>query len=308
MPIAEQDPWRKPYFAGVSCPAQVFIPTEDADAYRLYPAHRWVYNKLLIAETQGLPHGPHGLAPPSFPVFSKPIYNMRGMGEGSRALRSRADYIRHQAPGHMWMALLDGEHVSSDAAVIAGRPVWWRHTTGKAGAHGTFDYWTIHAAAKPKLERYLGEWIGRTLATYTGYLNFETIGGRIIETHLRLTDQWPDLYGGKPWVEALVALYSHKRWPLDDRGRRTGYSVILFGPHGYRYRKPAARTVAALLKRPGVSSLQLSFHEDRDPAHHAMPPGGFRLAIVNCWDLDAGKAVRRRLAEHFRATRRRART
>jgi hypothetical protein len=26
-----------------------------------------------------------------------------------------------------------------------------------------------------------------------------------------------------------------------------------------------------------------------------MPPGGFRLAIVNCWDLDAGLASREEL-------------
>ena len=27
-------------------------------------------------------------------------------------------------------------------------------------------------------------------------INLETIGGRIIEVHLRFADQWPDLYGG----------------------------------------------------------------------------------------------------------------
>jgi hypothetical protein len=33
-----------------------------------------------------------------------------------------------------------------------------------------------------------------------------------------------------------------------------------------------------------------------------MPPGGFRLAIVNCWDLEAGKQARERLALRFWAT------
>jgi hypothetical protein len=27
-----------------------------------------------------------------------------------------------------------------------------------------------------------------------------------------------------------------------------------------------------------------------------MPPGGFRLAIVNCWELGAGRAVRDELS------------
>jgi hypothetical protein len=38
---------------------------------------------------------------------------------------------------------------------------------------------------------------------YTGILNTETIGGRMIEVHLRMSDQWPDLYGAG-WVDALV--------------------------------------------------------------------------------------------------------
>ena len=42
----------------------------------------------------------------------------------------------------------------------------------------------------------------------------------------------------------------------------------------------------------GVSSVQITFHEDKDPAHHAMPPGGFRVAIVNSTTLEAGRRGR----------------
>jgi hypothetical protein len=48
-----------------------------------------------------------------------------------------------------------------------------------------------------------------------------------------------------------------------------------------------------------VSSIQITFHEDRDAALHAMPPGGFRLGIVNCWDLDVGLQTRQALADLF---------
>ena len=43
---------------------------------------------------------------------------------------------------------------------------------------------------------------------------------------------------------------------------------------------------------PGVSSVQITFHENKAPEHHAMPPGGFRLAIVNAHTLAAGQAGR----------------
>src|SRR4029077_7228131 len=99
------DPWRLQYFTHVK--TDVDITTEDSDAWQWYPAHRWVYDKLAIAQSQGIEAGPHGTKPPRFPIFSKPIVNLKGMGIGSRVLRSQADYEAHAAPGHFWMRLLE---------------------------------------------------------------------------------------------------------------------------------------------------------------------------------------------------------
>jgi len=139
-----------------------------------------------------------------------------------------------------------------------------------------------------------GAWCRTHLAGYTGLINLETIGGRIIEAHLRFADQWPDLYG-PGWVEAVVHLHVTGEWVYADSDRVDGYSVVLFGPHGPRYRHPPAALVEEVRAMPGVSSVQITFHEDKDPAHHAMPPGGFRLAIVNSHTLEAGRAGRDRL-------------
>jgi hypothetical protein len=298
MPIVENDPWRQQYFTGIDCPDEVTIPTDDALAYILYPSHHWVYNKLLICETQGLAHAPHGIPPSQFPVFSKPIYNLRGMGTGGKVLTSLAAYERATTPGHMWMQLLVGEHVSTDVAVVDGEPRWWRHTLGKTLGKGMFDYWTVLAEPRPEIEAYCGAWVRDHFSNYSGVVNFETIGGKIIEAHLRFTDQWPDLYG-LGWIESIVELYAHKRWCYVDEHRRVGYSVVLFGEHGRRYQKVDQSTVADLLTRPAISSLQITFYADKPPAAHAMPPGGFRLAIVNCWDLTAGLAVREQLRQLF---------
>ncbi len=300
MPICEADPWRLQYFRAVDCPPDVNIPTEDSDGWTWNPNERWVYDKVAVALSQGLDAGPHGTTPPRFPVFSKPITNLKGMGIDSRVLRTARDYDRHHRPGHMWMTLLEGRHVSSDIAVVAGAPCWWRHVTGVPGPRGTFDFWTVHAAANAAIEARCGAWIRRYLGGYTGMVNLETIGGAIIEVHLRFSDQWPDLYGAG-WVEALVRLYRHGAWRFDDRDRRDGFSVVLFGRKGPRYRHPPKAAVAAIRRRRGVSSVQITFDEDRVPASHAMPPGGFRLAIVNAWDLSVGRAARDDLKAHFPA-------
>ena len=299
MPFRGVDPWREQYFEHQPVPEELVIPIDDATAWELYPAQRWVYNKLLICASQGLPHGPHGVEPPHYPVFSKPIYNLRGMGTGSQALRSAKAYRAALEPGYLWMPLLTGRHVSSDAAVVDGRARWWRHTTGAPGKGGTFDYWTVHAAPDAALETYLDAWLARGLAGFTGMVNFETIGGRIIECHLRMAEQWLDL-NGPGWLAAVVALYAGKGWQFRDAARREGYSVVLFGAHEERW-SIAPEAVARCRARPEIASIQITFEEGCPPRDHANPPGGFRLAIVNCWSLAAGRAVRAELRRTFAA-------
>src|SRR5256885_8662223 len=209
MPFCEADPWRLQNFEGVPCPPEVRIPTEDANAYQWYPAHRGIYNKLAVAESQGLACAPHGVPPPAFPVFSKPIVNLRGMGVGSRLLPDREDYERHLTPGHFWMTLLEGEHVSTDLAVQAGRVMWLRHSLGTPAEGGTFDYWTIEAAARAPLEEHLGGWVAQQLATYTGMLNLESIGGGSLLPPPPVVQHMPGPLRARP-APAPV-------WPLQHR-------------------------------------------------------------------------------------------
>ena len=298
MPFCEADPWRMQYFEGVPCPAQVRIPTEDPDAYAWHPQHQWVYDKLRLCASQELACAPHGVEPPEFPVFSKPITNLRGMGVGSRVLQSCADYRRYLTAGHFWTTLLEGEHVSTDVAVVRGKATWRRHSRGIPAGQGMFDYWTIEAAARPELEAYLEAWLASNLGSYTGMANFETIGGRIIDAHLRFADQWPDLYG-RDWLEAVVGLYQYGEWRFSEPARSNGYSIALFGAHGREYRHPPAALVEQVRAMPQVTSVQISFHRDRPAATHAMPPGGFRLAIVNSRDLEKGRAALAVLARVF---------
>jgi hypothetical protein len=298
MPIHERDPWRLQYFESIACPQNVFIPTDDADAYRWNPTHRGVYNKLFVAESQGLACAPHGVEPTHYPVFSKPIVNIEGMGVGSRALRNPHEYRRHYHPGNMWMTLLTGRHISSDFAVIDGNVRWARHSVGLSRPGGTFDYWSIEADRLPALEEYCAAWIQSYLRGYSGMLNLETIGGKIIEAHLRFSDQWPDLYGDG-WLDAMVRLYAQGLWDYRDSDRRTGYSVVLFGPHGRQYACPNRELTARIRAYDAVSSLQITFHPDQPAESHSMPPGGFRLAVINVWELSAGLSARRELAQAF---------
>src|SRR5262249_43185373 len=105
---------------------------------------------------------------------------------------------------------------------------------------------------------------------------------------------------GRGWADSVVRLYQEGVWNFPDVERRDGYSVVLFGPHGSALSPPPSDLVEQVRQMPGVSSVQITFHEDRPPERHAMPPGGFRLAIVNAWTLPAGCAGREKLRAHFR--------
>ncbi len=216
MPICEADPWRFQYFEHVACPEHIRISTEDPDSWEWFPQHRWIYDKLAVALSQGLQAAPHGVMPPSFPVFSKPMMNLRGMGVGSRVIDSAEEYRTALTAGHFWCTLLTGAHVSTDVALVDGEARWWRHTTGAIAPGGTFDHWLIQAASMPNIEEWCGAWARKHLRGYTGMANFETIDGRIIEAHLRFADQWPDLYGAG-WVEAVVNLHVTGRMDLPRR-------------------------------------------------------------------------------------------
>ncbi len=71
---------------------------------------------------------------------------------GSRAVADASAMREADAPGHMWMELLTGDHVSTDCAVVGGQARWFRHATGLAAEDGMFAYWIIHPEADDALE------------------------------------------------------------------------------------------------------------------------------------------------------------
>jgi hypothetical protein len=203
-------------------------------------------------------------------------------------------------PGHMWMELLEGPHMSPPTA-----PCWTAASSG-TGMRRAFRGLAACSGTGPSTLHPCLNWtrIWRSgspehMPGYSGMLNFETIGGRIIEAHLRFADQWCDLYG-EGWVEALIGLYadmSDGALPMTDR--RDGFSVPLFALHGQSFRHPPPHVQKAVRAMPHVKSLQVTFFEDKPPEDHPMPPGGFRLGVINATDLPAAFAARQTLARAF---------
>lgn len=293
-------PRSRRFFENIPCPPDCQIPTGDDQAYGLHPEHRWIYNKLTITELQNIPCGPHKTYPPAdiFPIFSKPIYNLGGMGAGSRTMETEDDYWASITPGHMWSVLLHGKHYSTDIAVVAGKVVWMSHARGETGPQQTFDYWEINVPVDPSIRQCITEFVEAHLGTFSGMLNMETIGNKIIEVHLRFSPQWPDIYG--EWVlPALVELYSRGEWTGPAKTPEVGYSVVLFDDE--RCAKLSTKVTDECLRHMeevfGVNSITMRYSSDVPFESISRPEGGYRVAWINGFDLGTCKKARELLRE-----------
>jgi hypothetical protein len=253
------------------------LPVNDAAAWRLNPAHRHIYDKLRLALDAGLTAAPCGVSPmdlgiaPDAEVFVKPITNLAGMGLSARSVR--ADQVPME-PGSYWCERLTGTHTSSDCLVQDGEPRWFAHTRGSDLKDASRPvYWAI-GVELPQIEAWVGDWVRRNLAGYTGICNIELIGGKPIEAHLRGSNGFFDLYG-PDFLPAWVALVDGDDFspPPPIPG---GYVISVFGE-------------ADLSDEHLQAAETLGVKVQRDPS----TPG--RSAILRCREREAGFEVYRRL-------------
>ena len=198
VPICEIDPWRTQYFESVPCPADVFIPTEDSDALdvesraslglrqarRGARARAWTPRRTASLRRTIRSSPSRSTTSRAWAWAAAPL----ALGGGLRQRLPAGSFLddpargrpcqQRRGPGRRRAAMV----ASCDAALPA---VMALSTTGRCSAEPA-----------PAVEDWCGAWCRQHLKGYTGLVNLETIGGRIIEVHLRFADQWPDLYGG----------------------------------------------------------------------------------------------------------------
>ena len=261
------------------------VAVSDAAAWRLNPAHRWVYNKLELALSQGLTAAPAGVEPREMglaadePVFVRPITNLAGMSLG--AYPDRADSVA-PPPGSFWSERLAGEQSSTDCLVRDGEALWFAHTVaGEEWVGGRPLYWRV-GVERPANEALIAEWVAANLPGYTGITNFEVIGSTIIEAHLRGSNGFYEHYGDDflpAWVELVDSGHWNGLDPVPG-----GYILSLFTEEAGPFAVPEGE----LPGHPGVA-----IQADTDAA--GRPTHG-RVAILRSRDLDAGRAALAELA------------
>jgi len=154
----------------------------DGKAWVKNPGYNFVYNKLWLSKTQGIKCAPAGVEPENYPVFYKPIMNMYSLGAESFKADSPVNKRLH--PGIFWSEYLNGEHWTFDCTFNGSLIDVFALRADKSG--DVFSSW--EKMKTPDLTP-AKRWASKYLIGYEGDLNFELIGDKIIEVHLRRSDQ-----------------------------------------------------------------------------------------------------------------------
>ena len=153
----------------------------DFEAWEKYPHHHKWFNKLYLAEIMGYKCGPTGLAPDVTDHYIvRPIYNLSGMGVGSKVIKIEAGDATKVPPGYFWCEFIAGIQYSATYEFVDGR---WKSISCWQGTNdinnlSRFVSW-IRSTYKPKVPSQFNE------LHDVGRINIEFIGDKPIEVHLR---------------------------------------------------------------------------------------------------------------------------
>lgn len=191
---------------------------DDEAWLRAEPQDRYVYDRLLLASMLGYVCGPAGVPVPRPGTYMvKPITNILGMGVGAtvRHLERSTDDL---AAGYFWMEMFYGEHLSIDVYDGTVGCVY----QGISDGRGRFLAWVrLPNIREEQVPAFVWD-----LSKKYGAVNYETIGGRVIEAHLRPS---PDHL--KYNARVLVPVWRGQNTDVpgfvpDEDGGRLGFVVV----------------------------------------------------------------------------------
>lgn len=275
------------------------FPCSDTEAWLAFPEQRHLYNKMYIAQSQALRHAPVGVWPQEleqaggeisadlpYPIIVKPICNLFGMGTGAVRVTRSADYrALFKRAGCFWSEFLHGDFLSVDCVLARGEPLWWAAFRAEP-THpwsGAFD----HFASLPEYAPpdWLRDWLRRELRGYTGCVNVEVIGQRIIECHLRMGDL--NQFLSVPLFRQLADVYAERAAVVQYRVPQL-YLVPVFVPADVRTQPISNARLLELC----ADALMVQ----RDPPPDCSSPEGFvRLFNLTVRELSVGLTLRRQL-------------
>lgn len=273
MPILNYDFRKHKKYRNLVIKKDTFIPTTDEVAWEYFYEHRWIYNKLDLAIINDIDCGLGGIYPEKYPVIIKPIINLIGGGFGSKKINSDEELDKYCLPGYFWMEFFTGDHISYDIIIQKGKIVWIEAFKGIILSEGVFDYWErVTDKISSSTVKKFKEWISLNLVNYTGCLCVETIGGSMIEAHLRMGDL--DRTMNVNLIQSVIDIYEGKDWSYYHKEPASSFFIFaLFGDPEINYKFNKKTLIEAY---NNLTFLQVDPINDTK----ANPPTAKRLLIL----------------------------
>ena len=183
--------YRNPYLDPFNFHITSSVKTGDRSAYKRYPENRHVYDKLLVAQSQGLRCGKLEELRENdwnvqYPIFIKPRWGH--MSAGSKncfKIQSASELKKFSNYENMiWSEFIDGREGMTDFILHDGRIVYQLTYLYSEEQNGFSDVWKFVSPDTPTPSNII-QWVNDNIKNHTGFVNVQYRDTKIIEVGLR---------------------------------------------------------------------------------------------------------------------------
>jgi hypothetical protein len=192
----------------------------DADVWHTLPVEwLWIYDKLIVAQQQGVLSGPAGVSvPTSDHYIIRPITNIRMMSRGAKKLFINPDEQELVPDGYFWSEILTGRHISVDYH-------WGQQELTVEGFRDSdrLDRFCLWRKVNDRMPLPL---MLQGLDKRSEWINVEYIGNTAIEVHLRYNDDFRNHSSNEiipVWQDSEQDCPTGYSWYASAYGDRLGF-------------------------------------------------------------------------------------
>jgi len=165
------------------------VPSYDGGAYKKYPQHRYVYDKLWICLSQGLRGGKLEnlkYKDVEYPIFIKPRWGHKSASSKNcfkiDTPEELQPYLNYKEM--IWSEYLDAREGMTDYIMVHGTIVYQLTYIYSDKQNGFIDNWK-YISPESKAPSNITEWVQNHMHGFTGVVNVQYRANKIIEVGLR---------------------------------------------------------------------------------------------------------------------------
>jgi hypothetical protein len=197
------------------------LPKYDKQAFELNPNYQKVYDKLYIAQSQGMRCGLLAEIPNDapYPIFIKPRYGHKSAtSKNCYKIKSAKDLEPHlHKPDMMWSEFVNATESMTDFVLVEGVIVYQLTYLYSEKQNGFADDWK-YIAPENKPPEAVVQWVNQNMTGYTGPFNVQYRADRIIEVGMRFARSGIYLEStyNKELIEAINHMWKTKTWSYKE--------------------------------------------------------------------------------------------